>query len=331
MKLAIGGKFYCLNREMPYGGERQIVYLAEELAKRGHEIFVFAQTGSWIPGCTIIETNINNNYKDNFADAIENSGIDFNTAILSDDTGVFNMPRFPFKYFFVPYGYRVPVVSDKNCNVVCQSQSQFNILKHPNSCVISPGLPSDLYKPSSERGDYWCWVGKINQVKPVHWIVEACMKRKEKLIICAFIEDFDYFRHFVKPYIDNKNIVLLENVNDYEKIEILSKAKGLLSPVNCQETFGINHIESLMCGTPVIYNDLHGIYNQHAPIFHYGSESCCIRVEGKDDLTEKFSQKMDEIKPEMNKFAREFALKNFDIKVIADKWESLVGKSLNGR
>jgi len=333
MKIAVGGKFYPLNPEITYGGERMFVYLAKEWARMGHEVTVFSQKGSWIPGCEIYEmphVPFGNN-EDIYANTIKNCGLDFDIAVLQDDTGEWNYPRLNIPYLFFAHGYRFPS-EDKFCKAVVTASRVVGDKVKEKNVIIPIGIDGSLFLPSPKRYDYYVWLGKVwhSGIKPLHHAVEAVVNRKEKMFILAMIEDHAYFDKMVRPHIDGKNIILRENVGDDEKIAILSHAKALLSPQGYVETFGINHIEALSCGVPVIYNDPTDRFSQHAPIFYYAPEDIALRIEGSQDLSNKFAQKMEELKPDMAQKARDFFMKNFDIKIIAQKWITLMEENLHG-
>ena len=331
MKIAIGGKFYPMNPEMGYGAERMAVNLAIGLIKEGHDVYVFSQKGAWIPGCKIIKiSGYPSNSKDIIADAIINSNIKFDIAILQDDIGFWNTPRLPFKYLFIPYGYKFP--NDKNCaSVVCLSQSQKNRIDDGKSVIIPPSVDGERFIPAREKFDYYTWVGKIwhSRIKPVHHAIEAVkIAGKKIIVISGLIEDKQYFNTMVLPHIDNVNVIFKTDVSEDEKSAILGLSSGLLSPQGYVETFGMNHIEAFACGIPVIYNDPIDRFNEHAPIFYYGNDDVALRIDGSIDLSNKFADKISNIKSDMFVQSRKHFEENFSIPVVTKKWIDLMEKHI---
>lgn len=317
-----------MNPEMGYGGERAFVYLAEEFARLGHDVYVFSQRGTWIPNCKIVYVSgYPSATNDIFAEAIESYDVKFDVVVLQDDVGFWRIPRIQQPYFFFAHGYKFP--ADKFCkSVVTASCVVGKKIVSVDNTVIPIGVDGKKFVPAKDKSDYYVWLGKVwhSGIKPLHYVVEAVCARQEKMFICAVIEDWKYFDEKVKPLIDGKNIILAQNVCDDKKIDILGKAKALLSAQGYVETFGINHIEAFACGTPVIYNDPVDRFTEHSPIYYYGNNDVALRIEGSKDLSKKFAEKMGDIKPEMFRQAREHFEKNFDISIVAAKWLEMFAK-----
>jgi glycosyltransferase involved in cell wall biosynthesis len=79
-------------------------------------------------------------------------------------------------------------------------------------------------------------------------------KTNQSLIIGAKIDPLDksYFEQIIEPLIDGQQIKFIGEVDHQGKVELLSNAKALISPLQWDEPFGLVNIESLACGTPVI-------------------------------------------------------------------------------
>src|SRR5690606_26517276 len=66
--------------------------------------------------------------------------------------------------------------------------------------------------------------------------------------------DQEYFDTKIKPYIDQKQIEFVGEVDHQGKVNLLKKAKALLLWLNWEEPFGLVVPEANACGTPVIVN-----------------------------------------------------------------------------
>ncbi len=62
----------------------------------------------------------------------------------------------------------------------------------------------------------------------------------------------DYFEQEIKPHIDKQQITYIGPVNMKQKINLLSRARGLLNPIQWEEPFGMVMIEAMAVGCPVI-------------------------------------------------------------------------------
>jgi glycosyltransferase involved in cell wall biosynthesis len=61
-----------------------------------------------------------------------------------------------------------------------------------------------------------------------------------------------YFQEQIKTQIDEEQIKYIGPVNMKQKIRLLSRARGLLNPIEWEEPFGMVMIEAMALGCPVI-------------------------------------------------------------------------------
>jgi glycosyltransferase involved in cell wall biosynthesis len=118
--------------------------------------------------------------------------------------------------------------------------------------VIYNGIDIDKYPFRANKEDFFVYLGRIDESKGLHIAIKAVKRLNEKLIIMGPVTDQEYFNNLIKPFIDNKNIIYLGEVDFKTKVEYLSRAKALLYPVQYEEFFGIAMVEALATGTPVI-------------------------------------------------------------------------------
>jgi glycosyltransferase involved in cell wall biosynthesis len=139
--------------------------------------------------------------------------------------------------------------------MVAISQSQKSRLKGLGIkpvAVIYNGIDIKRYPFRTDKGDFFVYLGRIDETKGLHIAIEAVKKLNEKLVIMGPITNHRYFNTFIKSFIDNKGIIYLGEVDFETKVEYLSRAKALLYPVQYDEFFGIAMVEALATGTPVI-------------------------------------------------------------------------------
>jgi mannose-6-phosphate isomerase-like protein (cupin superfamily) len=70
--------------------------------------------------------------------------------------------------------------------------------------------------------------------------------------MAGIIQDQDYFREKVEPFIDGKNVTYVGSVGPSKRDKLLGGAYALLHPINFAEPFGLSVVEAMACGTPVI-------------------------------------------------------------------------------
>jgi glycosyltransferase involved in cell wall biosynthesis len=147
------------------------------------------------------------------------------------------------------------LISRFNIPLVAISESQRRRLENRGikvATVIYNGIDIDKYPFKLEKEDFFVYLGRIDETKGAHMAVEASRKCNERLVIMGPVTNPRYFELYIKPFIDNKSITYLGEVDFKTKIEYLSRAKALLYPVQYEEFFGIAMVEALATGTPVI-------------------------------------------------------------------------------
>uniref|UniRef100_A0A7J2U499 Glycosyltransferase family 4 protein n=1 Tax=Ignisphaera aggregans TaxID=334771 RepID=A0A7J2U499_9CREN len=147
------------------------------------------------------------------------------------------------------------LISRINIPLVAISDSQRRRLKGRGikvATVIYNGVDVDKYPFRLEKEEFFVYLGRVDETKGAHIAVEVARKCDEKLVIIGPATNPKYFELYIKPFIDNKSIIYLGEVDFKTKVDYLSRAKALLYPVLYEEFFGIAMVEALATGTPVI-------------------------------------------------------------------------------
>jgi glycosyltransferase involved in cell wall biosynthesis len=124
--------------------------------------------------------------------------------------------------------------------------------------VVPHGLPMDTFKPTVEQPEnFLVWLGRIVPEKGVHLAIQAAKAANMPLVLAGIVdkhmaEQVIYFEEMIKPHIDGQQISYIGPVNLEQKIDLLSRAKGFLNPIEWEEPFGMVMIEAMSVGCPVI-------------------------------------------------------------------------------
>jgi glycosyltransferase involved in cell wall biosynthesis len=260
-----------------YGGtERVVSWLTEELARRGHDVTLFAsgdsRTAARLFAVVPRGLRLDRQMPDPIAAHVAalgcaaerldefdvvHSHVDLHglllghfatTPFLHTLHGRLDMPglRDVYRCFT-----RAPLVS------ISDSQRQPLAALGLNwRATVHHGLPLD-HVPMPARGGqggYLAFLGRISPEKGVTIAIEVAHAVGIPLRIAAKVDPADrvYFEQHVRPLIDGTFVEYLGEIGDEEKWKFLGEALCLLFPVDWPEPFGIAAIEALACGTPVV-------------------------------------------------------------------------------
>jgi len=118
--------------------------------------------------------------------------------------------------------------------------------------TVYNGIDNSQFTFNPEPEDYLLFFGRIHSEKGTYEAIQIAKKTDRRLIISGLIQDQNYFKEKVKPYINGEDIVYVGNSGPSDRDKLLGNAKALLHPINFEEPFGLSVIESMFCGTPVI-------------------------------------------------------------------------------
>jgi glycosyltransferase involved in cell wall biosynthesis len=118
--------------------------------------------------------------------------------------------------------------------------------------TVYNGLDTLDFTFNNQPEDYLLYFGRIHHDKGTAEAIEIARKCKRKLLIAGIIQDANYYREKVEPFIDSEQIVYVGHAGPDKRKDLLGKAAALLHPINFNEPFGMSVAESMLCGTPVI-------------------------------------------------------------------------------
>ncbi|HET6379537.1 MAG TPA: glycosyltransferase family 4 protein [candidate division Zixibacteria bacterium] len=326
-----------------YGGtERVVAALAEELARRGHDVTVFASGDSkvsarlvpvipvalWRRGyrgdvSSFIAAGIAECWRraDEF-DVIHShvEGLGFlmarhcPTPVLSTLHGrldSFGMPQLLNAFRDVP--------------LVAISHSQRRWAPEANwVATIHHGLPLDRAPFGDRPGEYLAFVGRCTPEKGVAEAIELATLSGMPLRMAAKVHDPEEQEHFeevVRPAIDDGRIDWLGELPPAQRDPMLASALATLMLGAWPEPFGLVAIESLACGTPVIARRAGAL----PEIVEHGVDGFLV-----DDVAE--ARLAVELAPRLNREEiRRRALARFGVERMTDAYENAYRALLSAR
>jgi glycosyltransferase involved in cell wall biosynthesis len=273
MRIAQVAPLYERVPPLYYGGtERVVSYLTEALVELGHEVTLFA-SGDSLTRAKLISPCAKALRLD--AGCIDRTAyhvLQLEQVFQQDHR--FDIVHFHTDYFHYPFSRRrnlahlttlhgrldltdlVPLYREfDDVPVVSISESQ----KAPLPSIgwvgtVYHGLPSDLYHPGQDRGDYLMFLGRISPEKRPDRAIEIAKRAGMRLKIAAKVDAVDrhYMKEQIRPLLDDPLVEFLGETGDADKGELLRHAYALLFPIDWAEPFGLVMIEAMACGTPTV-------------------------------------------------------------------------------
>jgi len=267
-----------------YGGtERVVSLLTEELARRGHDVTLFA-SGDSTTAARLVPTvdtalwrqdeirdplvywtiTLGEAYRWAARDAFDviHSHLDFlafpYAELVSPPTvttlhGRLDLPDLPRIYARFP---TVPVISISN-------EQRRPLPRAHWVATVYNGIDTNVLRFDPHGGDYLAWIGRISPEKGLDRAIRIARMADLPLKVAGRLPlhdtndpnvraDWDYYDGVVKPLLDAGDVDLIGEVGDRDKAELLGRAAALLNPIDWPEPFGLVMAEALACGTPVI-------------------------------------------------------------------------------
>jgi glycosyltransferase involved in cell wall biosynthesis len=129
-----------------------------------------------------------------------------------------------------------------------------NANRHPSLkylATVYNGLETEGFEFNDQPSDYLLFFGRIHPDKGTAEAIQIALKSKKKLIIAGIVQNSEYFREKVEPFL-NEDIEFIGSAGPEKRNELLRNAAALLHPISFEEPFGLSVAEAMLCGTPVI-------------------------------------------------------------------------------
>jgi glycosyltransferase involved in cell wall biosynthesis len=129
-----------------------------------------------------------------------------------------------------------------------------NANRHPSLSYLATvynGLKTEGFDFNNQPEDYLVFFGRIHPDKGTAEAIQIALKAKKRLIIAGIVQDSEYFREKVEPFLKD-NIEFIGSAGPEKRNELLRNSIALLHPISFEEPFGLSVAEAMLCGTPVI-------------------------------------------------------------------------------
>lgn len=227
-----------------YGGtERQVVWLARELLRRGHDVTMIASPGSHVPGAHMVEAKT---YREAF-DRVP-SGTDIVNAFDVEAPGGFAKP------VLITHQGNGETPAGGNRNFVSRNHAE----RHGRKTFAYNGLPVDEHYFSDRKNGRYLFFSRINRpgknlTRALALAVANDLQMdiaggaRWELLTRSQVRREGAFR----TSLDGR-FAIHGMVGGWTKAQLFANAKALLFPIRWEEPFGIVVPEALLAGTPVI-------------------------------------------------------------------------------
>jgi len=267
MKIAVLSPVAWRTPPRHYGPWEQIASnIAEGMVKKGAEVTLFA-TGDSITTGKLDSVCAQGYEEDRTQDAKVLECLHISN--LMEKAGDFDIIHNNFDFLPLTYSrlIKTPVITTIHgfsSQKIIPVYKKYNSIGHYVSISDSDRSPELEYLATVYNGlnvqdfdfveqpdDYLLYFGRIHDDKGCAEAIQIAQKSKRKLLIAGIIQDENYYREKIEPYL-NEQIQYIGHAGPEKRNELLGKAIALLHPINFNEPFGMSVAEAMLCGTPVI-------------------------------------------------------------------------------
>lgn len=182
--------------------------------------------------------------------------------------------------------------------------------------TVYNGINEEQFQFGRGDGGYLLYFGRFHPHKGAYEAIRIATQSKKRLILCGLVQDENYFKEKIVPYLNDTSIIYKGNVGPALRNELMANALALLHPIDFEEPFGLSVAEAMTCGTPVI------AFNRGSmqELIINGKTGFIVQNVGEAVLA------MDHIKMINREACREHAMDKFSSQVMARHYMQLYEK-----
>jgi glycosyltransferase involved in cell wall biosynthesis len=286
MKVAIMAPLVSAIREPQGGGSQAFISdLARGLAGRGHEVHVYAATGSQIPGVTVIDTGVNPGslaatryrasgpastdpapagpafasayaaVRGNRYDLIHNHAFDAPAITLAAGLGTpvvhtLHLPPDPA----IAAALRQAAHGAQRPAVACVSEFQASIWRAVTrvDATLPPYVPTRSVPWSATTGTGAVFAGRLSPEKGAAEAIDIAQAAGARIDVYGDAYDAGYARDRIAPRRDAPGVAVHPGVPRESIWAAMAGAAVVLCPARWDEPFGMAAADAQACGTPVV-------------------------------------------------------------------------------
>lgn len=285
MKIALIAPLITAIREPQRGGSQAFVAdLATGLGSRGHEVHVYAASGSDIPGVRLINTGIDPEslaatlYRVDGSPgdprAAERAFATVYTRVRERSYDVIHNHAFDAPAITLAGAVGVPVVHTLHLPPEKQVVAALQQVAHQPSppaiatvsacladawqvvadvhAVLKPYVPTARIPWSSSAGNGAVFAGRLSPEKGVADAIDIATMARMRIDVYGDPYDATYAREQVDPRRMAPEVAVHRSVPRSRLWQIMAQAAVVLCPARWEEPFGMVAAEAQACGTPVV-------------------------------------------------------------------------------
>jgi glycosyltransferase involved in cell wall biosynthesis len=285
MKIAIIAPLVTAIREPQRGGSQAFVAdLARGLAGRGHEVHLYAASGSDVPGVPVIDTGVDHRslsatlYRASAAApplaAAETAFAGVYSAVREDRYDVVHNHAFDAPAVSLATALRAPVVHtlhlppDEAVAAALRDATRWDApptvagVSHFQAsawrpvvavdAILPPCVPTDLINWLPAEGDGAIFAGRLSPEKGAAEAIDIAHAAGVRIDVYGDIYDAEYAEERIDPRRSEPGVSVHPGVPRSSLWEAMARAAVVLCPARWEEPFGMVAAEAQACGTPVV-------------------------------------------------------------------------------